>query len=482
MSRGASGSGQHVIRGYVEQPSPRPGESLTLRVATDAPQFRVEYYRYGAGLELRGRTGWLPGRDAPMHLPYQDWGQPGVDLRGHELAPWPALRFEVPTDWRSGVYIAVLIEGDGRDHDRDNARTVTVDARQARALFVVRPAASAAPAPILYKVPVLTYHAYNLIDGVAYEPDPGQGHWCLYNSPGPQEVPCPVPTGVSLHRPGGGTGGTPYDITANPDPYDPTPRQTFQHWDARFIGWLERGGYEADYCTDVDLHRDGMAQLSPHRLLVSVGHDEYWSDAMRSALDDFVSAGGNAAFFGGNTCWWRVVFHDDIRFSREQYWHEIGQPENTSIGVSFRNGGERDRQDFPTPVGYRVQHSDHWLYRNTGLAEGDQFGAGADEYLIGYECDGAEFDRADLRAGRPVRPTGADGTPDDFTILAVGDARPSGWGLGNAAATMGTFTRHGTVFNAATTDWARLLTAGTTPVVGQLTRNVLDRLTEPAQR
>ena len=482
-----------VIRGYVEQPSPRPGEAFTLRVATDAPQFRVEFYRYGAELTLCGGTGPLAGRDAPLHLPFQDWGQPGIDLYGHELPAWPAYRFVVPPDWRSGVYVAVLIEGD------DPApRPATVDARQGRALFVVRAPAEAPTAPILYKIPLLTYHAYNVVDGPHYDRKAGAGHWCLYNTPDADDVPCPITPGVSLHRPGGGTGGTPYDIDLNPDPFDPTPRQTFQHWDARFIAWLERAAYRADYCTDVDLHRDGVAQLAPYRLMVSVGHDEYWSDEMRDALDAFVAAGGNAAFFGGNTCWWRVVFHDDVTFSRVQYWHEADRPENTSIGVSFRNGGERDRDDHPTPVGYRVQYDDHWLYRHTGLSNGDQFGAGPDEYLIGYECDGAEFDRADLAAGRPVRPTGADGTPEDFTILAVGDTRPSGWGYGNAAATMGVLERPGpardparrdparrnpeqqrsTVFTAATTDWARVLTAGTTPVLDRITRNVLDRLTE----
>ena len=74
---------------------------------------------------------------------------------------------------------------------------------------------------------------------------------------------------------------------------------------------------------------------------------------------------------------------------------------------------------------------------------------------------GGPFDRADLDAGRAVTPTGADGTPEDFTILAVGDTRPSGWGFGNGAATMGAFTsRGGTVFTASTTDWARVLAAG----------------------
>jgi hypothetical protein len=43
---------------------------------------------------------------------------------------------------------------------------------------------------------------------------------------------------------------------------------------------------------------------------------------------------------------------------------------------------------------------------------------------------------------------------------------------------MGVFRPGGTVFNAATTDWPRVLTAGTasTPVVERITRNVLDRL------
>jgi hypothetical protein len=104
------------------------------------------------------------------------------------------------------------------------------------------------------------------------------------------------------------------------------------------------------------------------------------------------------------------------------------------------------------------------------------FGDRPDEYLVGYECDGAHFDRADLAAGRPVRPTGEDGTPAEFTILAVGDATASGWGLGNKAATMGAYTRGGTVFNAATTDWARVLARGTSPAVDRITRNVLDRL------
>src|SRR5512142_289389 len=101
-----------VIRGYVEQPSPRAGEAMTLRVATDAPRFRVEVYRCGAALVPQTRSPWLPGADAPPHLPFQDWSQPGVGLRGKALAPWAAHRLAVPADRTSGVYLAMLVEGD----------------------------------------------------------------------------------------------------------------------------------------------------------------------------------------------------------------------------------------------------------------------------------------------------------------------------------------------------------------------------------
>jgi hypothetical protein len=37
-------------------------------------------------------------------------------------------------------------------------------------------------------------------------------------------------------------------------------------------------------------------------------------------------------------------------------------------------------------------------------------------------------------------------------------------------------TDNGTVFTAATTDWARVLTGGARPAVERITRNVLDRL------
>ena len=352
---------------------------------------------------------------APDHLPYQDWGVDGTGLAGEPLAGWAGYDFPVPPGWRSGVYLAALETGDGR------RRLSSPDARHGRVLFVVL----GSGAPILHKLPLFTFHAYNQVSAEPYDPVSRRGGWCLYTLPEPHEVPVPVPPTVSVRRPGGGTGRTPWD-SWNADPYDPTPRQTFVHWDAPFIAWLERSGYQADYCTDLDLHED-RALLDPDRLLVSVGHDEYWSDEMRGAVARFAARGGNVAFFSGNTCWKRVVFDDPVTFRRLERWPStpVRDPENALTGVSFRNGGERDLAHGRVPIGFRVQHADHWVYAGTGLRDGDVFGA--EEALVGYECDGAHFDRADLDRGVPVRPTGLDGTPPDFLILGVGDVRVGGW-------------------------------------------------------
>jgi hypothetical protein len=457
-----------VIHGYPEEPSVLRGGHLVLRVSTDAPAFRVLAYRCGASMDLVAGTDWYPGRCTSRHLPFQDWGRPGGEQPG-----WAGYRLEVPLAWRSGVYVAVLVEGDGGPL-HNPATTPGPDARSGQALFVVQ--ARGAPgerrAPILYKLPLLTYHAYNVV-----VPDPGRS-WSLYTLPEP--LPAHVPPSVSVHRPGGGTGGTPWDIF-NRDPFDLSPRQTFRHWDAPFVAWLEGAGYEVDYCTDLDLHHDPEL-LDGYALLLSAGHDEYWTDAMRDRTEGFVRDGGNVAFFGGNTCWWRVVFDDDHAFRRVAPWSDPDgpdRPENVLTGVSFRNGGERDRDDHPVPVGYAVQHADHWVFVGTGLQDGDIIGGGSHEYVVGYEADGAHFDRSRLRRGLPVQPTGDDGTPAGFTILGIGDTAASGWGFGNAAATMGLHTAAGTggtVFTGATTDWPRVLAGGTSHALEQVTHNVVRRL------
>ena len=129
---------------------------------------------------------------------------------------------------------------------------------------------------------------------------------------------------------------------------------------------------------------------------------------------------------------------------------------------------------------YQVHRPGHWVFEGTGLKSGDTFGG--PDTIVGYECDGCEFL---LEGGLPV-PTHQDGTPEGFTILSTAPVRwhpddcewYQGWERGRTgAATMGIYTRGGTVFTAATTDWSHGL-RGNDAVVERITCNVLDRLSE----
>ncbi len=452
-----------MIRVYPDQSSTLPNETLTLHVSTDAPQFRVDFYRQGPTPALVHKSDWKTGQLFPNHEWFHDWGRDNVDGNGQKLPGWRGYDFAIPGNWTSGVYIAMCVEGDGKGNPRPTTpplNTASPDARDSKALFVVKNPWPGSSASILYKVPLFTYHAYNFAGGES-----------LYSR---------ADLGVSLRRPGGGTGDSPWD-TAFLDEFDKTgsPRQTFAHWDALFIAWMERSGYRVDYCTDLDIHRDiAPALLSHYALLVSVGHDEYWSDDMRDHVEQWIARGGNVAFFSGNTCWWRIAFLDDFRFTRTANWSNKpapDRPENLLTGVSYRNAGEHDNYQGTSPrppVGYKVQNAGAWPFENTGLTEGSFFGGGSGEAITGYECDGAFFRRADPS---PVRPTWGDGTPQSFTILGVSDVSSFNGKQGNAAATLGMYSNSGTVFNAATTDWARVLSQGEKRVV-QITRNVLNRL------
>jgi hypothetical protein len=461
---------------YAEQSSLLPGHTLTLRVSTAAPLFRVDFYRQGAGLTPMGDlgAGSLAGQQSPLHPSDQDWGVEGLDTNGQPLPGWKGYDFQIPADWPSGAYIAIVTELDPAGNATSAPDATTPDGRDSRALFVLNSLAPGAHGSILYKIPLLSYQAYNAA---------GDPPTCLYNGA----------SAVSLRRPGGGTGGSPYDAALYPDAYDPSsPRETFAHWDAPFIAWLEANGYVVDYCTDLDLHRGTQAFLEPYRLLLSVGHDEYWSPRMRANVTAFVEAGGNLAFFAGNLVWKHVEFGEsDFKFGFSGVWYELGQPENTLTGVSYRNGGGQWEGPRPQVIGYTVQHADSWVYQGTGLADGQVFGDfyGGDATdpaaLVGYECDGAHFDRGQLGQGGVIEPSHIDATPEGFVILGVADLtgwqdfQASGAGTGNMAATMGYFVRGGTVFTSATSDWARVLKSGKSAPVEVITRNVIDSLSRP---
>ena len=448
-----------MIAGYPASASIAQGETLVLHISTTARRFRVLFCRWSDALTPVHMTGWLPGQCAAPRGAADDW-------------EWPAYPVSLKGTWPSAVYLAFLDEGRGTSQ--------SLAASSAAILFVIR---GTGQARLLYKLPLATYHAYNFTGGA-----------CFYKNP-----PCshdPAGGKVGLRRPGGGIGGA---VWCSPDFYDMrSPRQTFAHWDAPFIRWLTRNGYDAEFCTGLDF-ANGEGVPDRYRLLLTAGHDEYWSEPERNAVEAFIARGGNAAFFGGNTCWWRVRLVDDgaamvchqggPKGARDQWWPGSGaaRPEDSLCGLSYRHGGgwwdgARDTD------GYIVQQSAHWVFAGTGLADGQSFGAATWPPLVGYECDGVPLAAYDTRNRRAtLAPQCARGaTPSGLELLAASvlgcgwqqlpDREPGAAGSGIHAAAMGMFSNGGTVFSAGTTDWAQVLGTMQEPCVDIITRNVIDRL------
>ena len=72
-----------------------------------------------------------------------------------------------------------------------------------------------------------------------------------------------------------------------------------------------RRASSSGYATNADLEQHPDV-LDGCRLLLSVGHDEYWTWGMRDTVEAFVAGGGNVAFLSGNTCYWQVRIEGDV--------------------------------------------------------------------------------------------------------------------------------------------------------------------------
>ena len=442
------------IEGYTGQTSYAPGDEVTFHVTTTASVFTVEIARVGQKTEVVWTKADVPGaaHAVPEHASSKGCG-------------WPvAMTVKIPPEWRSGFYHVTLraVDGGGNFVQR-NRRTV-----EAACFFVVRPAVPGRDSKILLQLATNTYNAYNNWGGTSLYAFNGRGN-------------------VQGHRVS----------------FDRPPLIQFYDWERDFVQWAERNGYQFEYAANSDLEfRPEL--LAHYKLVLSVGHDEYWSGPMRDNLEAWIGKGGNVAFFSGNTCCWQIRSEDagraltcykqnyfvDPVFATKDFktlstaWshHLLKRPENTLTGVGFLWGGfHRSHGQFMDGSGaFTVHRPEHWLFEGTELNRGDSFGG--KHTVVGYECDGCELE---WRDGLPF-PTFKDGTPETFTVLSTAPASwhhedcewYERWEKGRiGAACIGLYTRGGTVFTAGTTDWSHGLRGGDA-VVERITKNVLDRLSK----
>lgn len=387
-----------MMRAYPHEISVSRGASLLLHVEGAKREFWTRIFRCGSRFEEVGR-------------PLGPFRGEGVEL-------------VIGKDWRPGAYVAQCSES-------ATPSIACPDARAETALFVVR----SESARIVVNLPVFTYHAYNCVR---------PGGDCLYTGP----------TRVSLHRPGGGTGGHLWD-ERHVDVYDRTsPRQTFAHWDGKALRWLEESRYSHAVCSDCDLDAGHLPENA--RLLLAFGHFEYWTPGMRTTVENFLRSGGNVAIFAGNTSWFRVDYDAGRHvLTRAGKWSEH-DPEERLLGTSYRFGGGCWRGARPH-TGFTVKAASHWIFAGTHLRNGDEFGSS--DALVGYEFDGA-CERNEELACASARDWHVDS--ENGEILG-----------GLAGMVVRRAGGDGRLFNAATVDWARVLDGD--PVVAQITRNVIDR-------
>ena len=488
-----------TVWAYCWPVSAEAGETVGLHCSSPVPQVTVEVARVGGTREVVW-TGTLQAGHLAMPDDADEYG-----------CDWPvALPITVDEGWRSGFYEVVVqpADGGGSEHNR--------------AFFVVRP--SARRARILLGLSTNTWNAYNDVAGSNTYTGNTRASFCR-----------PMVRGL-LHKPEGPGRRVPVIGDADPTMTDHitylltnlvsqwSGSAGWPNYEHPFIEWAERAGYELDVVVNEDLARPGA--LDGYELLLSVGHDEYWSWEMRDAVEAFVTGGGNAAFLSGNVAFWQVRSEDDgrtmIAYKQQlaadpvygsdrqdrltSIWsdHLIGRPENHLTGLSFSRGGYH-RIGLRSPQGaggYQVERPEHWLLEGTGLEYGDLLGTAGT--AVGYECDGC-----DLRIGADGRlePAGTDGTPADFEIVATAPASPfdrrtsirppepgepseaefiaervfgsadapEAQALAYGHAVLGTFTRGGTVVAAGCTEWPAALAAGDAQIE-QITRTILDRL------
>lgn len=349
----------------------------------------------------------------------------------------------IPLNWPSGYYDARFTTFNGPKH----------------IIFAVKAANPGSTSSILVVQPTNTYQAYNAYGGKS-----------TYPTGSPDRA-----SSVSFNRP--------YD--------DQNGLGMYRLWEMPFVYWMTGEGRRFEVATDSDLEDPTL--LAHYKLVVFVGHSEYWTANARQNIEAFSRAGGHIAAFAGNNMWFQarlansgrslVVYKDatadpmaaSTPSLATTNWYDwpVYNPENTILGLSYRSGGYANKVDDPNVfdtkpldqrAGYTVAQPNSWVFQNTNAAAGSSFGAAAS----GLEVDGTRYN---CSANDPLNMTvdGSDGTPLNFHILAT---TPSEYGHGvigyyvNAAG--------GMVFDAGTRDWAQAL--GSDPVVTQMTRNVLDRL------
>ena len=249
------------IQGFATDFSVRPGQVVSFKIDTRSTNFRVRIYRLGyyGGRGAR-HLGDVVGTPRTQPAPRTDAATGLVDCGNWAVsASW-----QVPAGAVSGVYYALF-----ERLDQPNSSNHT--------FFVVRGSGSS---DVLVQTSEMTMHAYNRYGGnsLYYGEPVGRAYKVSYNRPF-----------------GAGIGN----------------ENDFLNAEYALVRWLERNGYDVEYCAGIDVHREPTI-LSGHKIFVSSGHDEYVTGPQRAHVTAGRDAGVNLVFMTGNEYFWRVRMEPSI--------------------------------------------------------------------------------------------------------------------------------------------------------------------------
>ncbi|ONH54132.1 hypothetical protein CcI49_31245 [Frankia sp. CcI49] len=347
---------QHAVEGWTDRVSITPGEPVRLFASTTAPSLTISVFRIGW---YGGRTCRLITTTDPIPGVRQADPTHAAGVNTISAAAWqPTATFSTGS-WPPGNYLFRLDAADG------NHRYVPL---------TVRGPGAAGRVVILNAV--TTWQAYN-----------AWGGYSLYHGPRGFADRARV---VSFDRPYDyGDGAA--DFTGNEMP---------------LVALAERLNLPVDYATDVDLHNDPHL-LDGARAVISLGHDEYYSPAMRAALTTARDRGTNLAFLGANAVYRRIRLDPSpVGPDRLETAYKVAQEDpvygrdDAQITANWPSPPRADPESSLTGGMYQCNpvHGDmvivrpqSWLLAGTGLTAGARLPG-----LIG-----SEYDRVNLAYPTP---------------------------------------------------------------------------------
>jgi hypothetical protein len=437
----------------------RSGERSELR-AHSPEQYQLTLWRYGLQKECVQMLGWFDEhgpRTTVQITPDGDYSQTGVDWNRHGY-PSPHVQQFVTAPARSGLYYVWARTPSGRSFSFP---------------WVVAPAEPSAKIAVLASTN--TWNAYNNFGGRSNYINPGglpesptvNGRLDLSRyttAASVWSIPDRDFKPLSFERPEIGNhifDNSPWGQRSIADSIEGRIQCGQAPGEWRLLGWLEREGFEYDYYAEAQLH-DGSLPLDAYKLLILSVHPEYWTRQMLHRVKEWVlHGGGRLMYLGGNglNCEvtldtngsMRCISYDDPSY--ESRMHRTYEPEAALLGVAFTDPG------VMTAAPYRVIDDGHWVFRRSGLRNGDLFGVKSLHERVPGGASGHETDKITASSPKNVQHLAKGTNPNEGGAdLVYFDAGK------------------GAVFSVGSITWVSCLFPD--DHVSRITRNVIERFVE----